>query len=51
MGVMVGRGAGTKEDLGQSMGTPTSSPGSRKLQYLLREGTEKPEAFVTLPGS
>ena len=47
MGVMVGRGAGTKEDLG----TPTSFPGSKKLQYLLREGTEKPEAFVTLPGS
>ena len=51
MGVMVGRGAGTKEDLGQSMGTLTSSGGSKKLQYLLREGTEKPEALVTLPGS
>lgn len=51
MGVMAGQGAGAKEDLGQSMGTLTSSPGSKKLQYLLREGTEKPEALVTLPGS
>ena len=41
----------TLYSLGQSMGTLTSSPGAKKLQCLLREGTEKPEALVTLPGS